>query len=341
MRIAIVNDLAIAREILRRLVSSVPGYAVAWTAENGADAVRLAAADRPDVILMDLVMPVMDGVEATRRIMAQSPCPILLVTSSVTGNYDRVYEAMGCGGLDAVNTPKLGPGGTLLEGDAILSRLAKVQRARAFSSPVPLAPIQPKESPAAAGRLGKPAMLAIGASTGGPEALVRVLSGLPRAFPAPIVLVQHIAAEYAENLAQWLRSQSGPAVDVARTGEAPEPSRAYLSASNDHLVLRADGTFGYIAEPVDYPYRPSVNVFFDSLISHGPPAGVALLLTGMGTDGAQGLLRLRRHGWYTLAQDEATSVVYGMPKAAKELNAAEAIVSLGDIPARVRVAFGC
>jgi two-component system response regulator WspF len=341
MRIAIVNDLAVAREILRRLVTSAPGFAVAWTAENGAEAVRLAATDRPDAILMDLVMPVMDGVEATRRIMALSPCPILLVTSSVTGNYGRVYEAMGCGGLDAVNTPKLGPGGTILEGDAILSRLAKLQRARAFASPAPLGEAPPQATSAAGSRTGKPLMLAIGASTGGPEALVRILSGLPRDFPAPIILVQHIAAEYADNLAQWLRSQSGLAVDVARAGEGPRPSHAYLSASNDHLVLRADGTFGYVAEPVDYPYRPSVNAFFESLIRHGPTRGVAVLLTGMGSDGAQGLLRLRRHGWQTFAQDEASSVVYGMPKAAKDLNAAEAEVSLGDMATRVRVAFAC
>jgi two-component system, chemotaxis family, response regulator WspF len=338
MRIAIVNDLAIAREILRRLIASVPGYTIAWTAENGAEAVRLAAADRPDAILMDLLMPVMDGVEATRRIMAQSPCPILLVTSSVTGNYDRVYEAMGCGGLDAVNTPKLGAGGTLLEGDAILVRLAKLQRAKGFTAAAPgLAPSI--HSGVSGTRLGKPSMLVIGASTGGPEALVRVLSGLPKNFPAPIVLIQHIAAEYAANLAQWLQSQSGLPVQVAKPGDAPMPSRVYLSASDDHLVLRADSTFAYVAEPTDYPYRPSVNVFFESLIRHGPARGVAVLLTGMGTDGAQGLLRLRTHGWHTLAQDEASCVVYGMPKAAKDLNAAASVAPLTDIAAQIRAAF--
>src|SRR5215207_7631806 len=112
MRIAIVNDLALAREVLRRLVLSVPGHAIAWTAEHGEEAVHKAAADRPDIILMDLVMPVLDGVEATRRIMAASPCPILLVTSSVTGNFNMVYKAMGHGGLDAVNTPTFQPDGS-------------------------------------------------------------------------------------------------------------------------------------------------------------------------------------------------------------------------------------
>src|SRR3954467_14700659 len=127
MRIAIVNDLALARAVLRRLVESVPGNAVAWTAADGAEAVRMAAADRPDAILMDLVMPVMDGAEATRRIMAVSPCPILVVTASVGANFGKVYEALGAGGLDAVKTPTFGPGGSVQDGEAILERLAKLE----------------------------------------------------------------------------------------------------------------------------------------------------------------------------------------------------------------------
>src|SRR5262245_17047618 len=131
MRVAIVNDLALAREVLRRLVVGAPGYSIAWTAVDGAEAVRRAAEDRPDVILMDLVMPVMDGVEATRRIMAATPCPILLVTSSVTGNFNLVYRAMGHGGLDAVNTPTLGSDGKVKDSEGLLSRIARLDRARA------------------------------------------------------------------------------------------------------------------------------------------------------------------------------------------------------------------
>src|SRR5262249_1624873 len=130
MRVAIVNDLALAREVLRRLVIGVPGFSVAWTAADGAQAVRRAAPDPPDVVLMDLVMPVMDGVEATRRIMAESPCPILLVTSSVSGNFNLVYQAMGHGGLDAVNTPTFGPDGTVKDGESLLARLAKLDHAK-------------------------------------------------------------------------------------------------------------------------------------------------------------------------------------------------------------------
>src|SRR5262249_20482357 len=129
MRIAIVNDLMLARALLRRLAESVRGYAVAWTAAEGEEAVRRATTDRPDAILMDLVMPVMDGAEATRRIMAASPCPILVVTASLGANFGKVYEALGAGGLDAVKTPALGPGGRVQGGEAILERLAKLERA--------------------------------------------------------------------------------------------------------------------------------------------------------------------------------------------------------------------
>src|SRR4051812_15322695 len=128
MRIAIVNDLALAREVLRRLVESVPTYTVAWTAADGAEAVRRAAADRPDAILMDLVMPVLDGAEATRQIMATAPCPILIVTASLGANFGRVYEALGAGGLDAVRTPTFGAGGQIIGGAALLDRLAQLAR---------------------------------------------------------------------------------------------------------------------------------------------------------------------------------------------------------------------
>src|SRR5882672_7271870 len=130
MRIAIVNDQRLTREVLRRLVTSVADYTVAWTADDGAEAVRRAAQDRPDVILMDLVMPVMDGVEATRRIMAETPCPVLLVTSSVTGNFNQVYAAMGCGALDAVNTPVCGTDGQIRDGAGLLERLAKLAQTK-------------------------------------------------------------------------------------------------------------------------------------------------------------------------------------------------------------------
>jgi two-component system response regulator WspF len=333
MRVAIVNDLALAREVLRRLVLSVPGYAVAWTAEDGEEAVRKAAQDRPDIILMDLVMPVLDGVEATRRIMAHSPCPILLVTSSVTSNFNMVYRAMGHGGLDAVNTPTLGPDGTVRGGEGALARIAKLARAQqapAWTAPGRLSP--PPVSSAGAPARQLPPVLALGASTGGPEALARIVKALPACFAAAVVIIQHIGADFAPSLARWLEGQSALPVRVAREGDELAPGAVLLAGTEDHLVLRPDRCLAYTPDPVDHPYRPSVDVFFHSLASAWPRPGVAVLLTGMGSDGAQGLLQLRQLGWHTLTQDQASCVVYGMPKAAADLRAACEVLPLAQVP---------
>ena len=214
MRVAIVNDLALAREVLRRLVLSVPGYTIAWTACDGAEAVRKAAADRPDVILMDLIMPVLDGVEATRRIMAENPCPILLVTSSISSNFSKVYEAMGHGGLDAVNTPTLDRAGKVRDGEGLLARLAnlaKSGRAPAASIASCLPVVRP---------VGKgPPLVALGASTGGPEALACIVETFPADFPAAVVIVQHIGADFAPSLVLWLQERrASPRASGERRG---------------------------------------------------------------------------------------------------------------------------
>jgi two-component system response regulator WspF len=339
MRVAIVNDLALAREVLRRLVLSVPGYAVAWTAADGAEAVRRAAADRPDAILMDLVMPALDGVEATRRIMAESPCPILLVTSSVCGNFNKVYEAMGHGGLDAVDTPTLAPDGTVRNGDGLVARLRKIEQAHVA------APLCHVEVPAVPGG-GRPAagpqppLVALGASTGGPEALARVLAALPADLPAAVVVAQHIGAEFAPSLAAWLQGRTRLRVRLATPGDALVPGEVRLAATDDHLVVDAGGRLACTREPASCPYRPSVDALFLSLAAHWPRPGVAALLTGMGTDGARGLGCLREAGWLTLAQDQATSVVYGMPQAAARLGAAARVLPLPDIAGAIVAHLG-
>jgi two-component system response regulator WspF len=323
MRVAIVNDLALAREVLRRLVLSVPGYSVAWVACDGAEAVRRAAADRPDVILMDLVMPVMDGVEATRRIMAENPCPILLVTSSVCSNFEKVYEAMGRGGLDAVDTPTFDREGKIQGGEGLLARLDNLARVGRATP----APVSPPPSDKALPSQG-PIVVALGASTGGPEALARILEAFPADFPAAVVIIQHIGADFAPSLVHWLQDRSRLRVRLARAGDTPTAGVVLVAGSNDHLRLGRDGRLAYTPDPADYPYRPSVDVFFCSLAAGWPRPGVAALLTGMGADGAHGLLQLRHAGWMTLAQDQATSIVYGMPQAAAQFGAACQVLPL-------------
>lgn len=330
MRIGIVNDMALATEALRRVVESKPEYRVAWTAKDGAEAVQRCAKDRPDLILMDLLMPVMNGVEATARIMSQNPVPILVVTATVSGNYSLVYEAMGRGALDAVNTPVLGPHGDIAGGAELLKKIGQVSKFTTSSSRIEaVAPIVAAKSSSSAGP--EFPLVAIGASTGGPQALGEVLSSIPAGTQASFVVVQHITQEFAKGLATWLSERSPLPVIVAETGMLLEPGRVFLAGTNDHLVLRRPRLLEYTPHPVDNPMRPSVDVFFASAGEAWPRPGIAVLLTGMGRDGAAGMLQLKQRGWHTIAQDEASCVVAGMPAAAIRIGAAKTILPLGRI----------
>lgn len=328
MRIAIVNDMILAVEALRRIVVSVPGYELTWVARDGAEAVERCAADTPDLVLMDLIMPVMDGVEATRRIMKDAPCAILVVTATVSGNTSLVFEAMGHGALDAVNTPVLGASGKLEGGEALLAKIATIGKLIGKTPGLRHRRSVPVERTLAE---EVPPLVVIGASTGGPKALADVLSRLPSGFGASIVIVQHVDVQFAPGMAAWLNDQTSLTVRTASEGCRPEVGTALLAGTNDHLILTPGRTLSYSPEPVDFPYRPSVDVFFKSVAAHWPRKGGAALLTGMGRDGAEGLLALRRAGWHTLAQDEASSVVYGMPKAAAEMGAANQILPIQEV----------
>jgi two-component system response regulator WspF len=321
MRIAIVNDLPLAREVLRRVVASGPGLEVAWLAADGAEALEKVRADRPDLVLMDLYMPVMDGAEATRRIMKECPCPILVVTATVQGHIDRVYEAMSHGALDAIDTPSLGKAGEVAGGAALLEKIRRVGRLAQG----------PCRTTMGATSLRLPPLVAIGASTGGPGAIRTVLAGLSGLDHAAILIDQHVDPAFAPGLAAWLAGQSRLPVELIRPGQPPTAGKALLAGTGDHVVLEATGTLAFVVEPRDACYRPSIDVFFRSLAHHAPVPGVAVLLTGMGRDGADGLLELRQRGWYTIAQDEATSIVWGMPRAAVACGAAVDVLPLDAI----------
>ncbi len=329
MRIGIVNDLRLAVESLRRAVATLPGATIAWVAEDGAQAVSMCAQDRPDVVLMDMIMPVMDGVEATRRIMQASPCPILVVTATVEGNAGKVFEALGAGALDAVATPGIAADGRPANAEQLVRKIQAIGVIAGVGRAAPRGPVPPP-APAPGGP-GIAPFVAVGVSTGGPQALATILQSLPGPMPCSMVIVQHIDPTFAPGLAQWLSGESGQRVEIARGGDVLEPARILIAATADHLVIDRAGRLGYTAEPRGEVYRPSVDVFFDSVQAAGAAPGVAVLLTGMGRDGAAGMARLRAAGWHTIAQDRASSVVWGMPGAAVEIGAAAEVLPIGEI----------
>ncbi len=339
MRIAIVNDLKLAQLALSRLVLTADDGEVAWIAEDGEQAVTMCAADVPDLILMDLIMPNLDGVEATRRIMRNSPCPILVVTATVEGNLSKVFHALGAGALDAVSGPTFNADGSLKDHEPVLRKMNTIRR---LTQPVPELKALRKRS--SSGSFPPPSMPAerlvvIGASTGGPQAIVDTITGFSEAFRPAVVVVQHLDEAFVPGLVEWLSRQTGWPAQPIQAGDAPEAGTIHVASSSDHLVMGLSRRMRYEPDPKDLVYRPSVDVFFQSLKRSWPTPGAAALLTGMGQDGAKGLGKLKDAGWGTLAQDEATSVVYGMPKAAAECGAASAVVPIDQMGARIERAW--
>ena len=329
MRIAIVNDVRVAVEVLKRVVEA-GGHQVAWTANDGVEGVDKYRADKPDLILMDLVMPHMDGAEATRQIIQIKQVPILVVTASVAMNFNLATKAMGFGAIDVVLLPEL-RGNPAQDGASLLGRLKNIEeigKGRDRGSSI----IIPKlEKPPVLKGVDTP-LVVIGSSTGGPAALEKIITGLPRDFRAAIMVIQHIGAEFCESFAKWLNRPDSLPVSIAREGSRPTVGQVLVAMSQSHLVIRRDGTLGYSVEPKDNPFVPSVDVFMESCaLNWTGGKGIAGILTGIGRDGAKGLLALKKLGWITFAQDAATSVVYGMPKVAAETGAAQHIIPIGDV----------
>ena len=326
MKIAIVNDMPIAVEAMRRVLLTIPEYQVAWIATGGVEAVAKCAKDTPDLILMDLIMPGMDGVEATRQIMKQSPCAIVIVTANVGQNAAKVFEAMSYGALDAVNTPILGSQGKPdASQTALLRKIATIGKLIGKAPQSHLNLTLNKHQTNFTTPL--PPLIAIGSSTGGPKALATILSRLPADFGAAIAIVQHVDAQFADGMIDWLNQLTPLTVKKASAGDRLEKGIVTVACTNDHLALQSNHTLNYTKDPIDYPYRPSIDVFFKNIAQYWTHKGTAVLLTGMGRDGAEGLKLLRSQGWHTIAQDEASCIVYGMPRAAVELNAAVEVLN--------------
>lgn len=320
MRIGIVNDEAVAVEVLRRALNAAPELSIAWVARDGAEAVAKCASDPADVVLMDLLMPVMDGVEATRRIMAATPCAILIVTGDVTRNTSKIFAAMGAGAVDVVATPTLAS--QEASTSALMSRIRLVGKLGIprFQTP--------RSVPQQRGAADLAGLVAIGASAGGPPAVARVLRDLAPELRVAVLVVQHVDAEFVDSMADWFGSQSSFPVRIAREGDVPQPGQVYVAGGDMHLVMRPGGTLGYEREPSDALYRPSADVLFNTVAANWRGLVAGVVLSGMGRDGTAGLITLKALGARTVAQDAATSAVYGMPRAAAEANAATDVLAL-------------
>lgn len=333
MRIAIVNDMLLAVECLRRALEASGKHQLAWIACDGEEALQKALNDPPDLILMDLFMPKMGGVEATQEIMRRKPCPILIVTGDIDQHAGAAFEAMGAGALDAISTPifsDVNPSGPARD---LVSKIDTIERLSRYQSvQLPSARTQSEEHVASS---EVPPLVVIGASSGGPQALAELLGKIPREPAAAFVVVQHVDAQFAPALAQWLGERTDLRVATVKEGDVPAAGSVLIAATDDHLILDEKQTLRYTAWPLDNVFRPSVDVFFRTVTRNWREPVLGILLTGMGYDGAEGLLELKTAGHLTLAQDEASCAVFGMPKAALEAGAAVKAVPLSEMGAEI------
>jgi two-component system chemotaxis response regulator CheB len=341
IRVLIVDDSLVAREMLSQILSSDPGIEVIGVAADGAEAIDTVARTRPDLVTMDIHMPRLDGIQATEHIMAFTPTPILVVSSSVHGEgTGRAFDALGAGALEVIKKPEPQDwadlqriGREVIRKVKILSRVKVITHVRGRRTSIHETSAA---KPEGRGRRGRVQLVAIGSSTGGPTALLEVLGRLPKEFPVPIVIAQHIADGFVPGLVSWLNAGCAIRVAAASDRGSLEPGCAYFAPTG--LNLEVDGLTTRFRDPLGGQlYIPSADTLFESVARSMRDRAVGVLLTGMGADGARGLKRLRDLGAGTIAQDEATSTVYGMPKAAFELGAAEKVLPVQEIAAELQL----
>ena len=337
IRILVVDDSSFMRGALVRMIERDPRCKVIDTAANGREGVEKAKALRPDVITMDVEMPEMNGIDALREIMATVKTPVLMVSTLTEAGAKTTIEALELGAVDFI--PKafgdkersIFRGGETLH-EKLLAAAGVSSVGAAAPAPKPITPITPARGPKPT-RVAAKAVV-IGSSTGGPKALQVVLRALPKNLPVPVLVAQHMPAQFTLALANRLNETCAIEVAEAKAGDMPVPGKAYIAQGGMNMRLMPDGI--HIDEDKgESVYHPSVDVLADSVRAvHGNQV-LAVMLTGMGNDGTRAYVELKRAGAYVLAQDAATSVVYGMPKAVYEAGAVDEVLSLDEIGARV------
>ncbi|MGE0434220.1 MAG: chemotaxis-specific protein-glutamate methyltransferase CheB [Planctomycetota bacterium] len=346
VRVLVVDDSTTIREFLAEAIDDDPRFVVVGKAANGEQAIELVEKLRPDVVLLDMVMPKLDGAGVTEWVMANRPTPILVCSASMNrGEVFRTCDALDRGAVDVIEKP----GGSHDSPDFVprlLSALQTVSRIRVISRPRGLRPALPVASSPSAlpsppqGDLprGPFDLIAIAASTGGPGALSRLLAAIED-VPLPVAIVLHLDAAFGSGFADWLGTQVRRKVTFATSGQALGGRNAVVAPGGKHLELR--DRHWHLSDAAERNFcRPSADVLFESLARDTTLRVIGCVLTGMGADGASGLLALRRAGALTLVQDEATSLVFGMPSAAINAGAAQRVLPLQEFGAAIRAAIG-
>lgn len=337
VKIIIVDDSPVVLAILKKIFSASPDLLIAGTGRNGLEGLELLKMHNPDVICTDLHMPEMDGLEFIRRVMETNPKPMLVISTAVSDAGDKnVFQLLEAGALDVFPKPSGGREEDYERISAHLVSKVKLLKSVPVFKKIRKTPLT--SSPSSHSTTFMPALsekefkfVAVGASTGGPNALQSVFSGLPKDFRAPILCVQHISPGFQDSLISWLSSTCRLRITVMEENSLPEAGVIYFPPEGKHMTVNSQGRLVSSTEPGYNGHCPSVNVLFKSLGKYFASKTLAVLLTGMGDDGAMGLLTIRQFGGTTIAEAESSCVVYGMPRVANEIGAAEMVLPLGRI----------
>jgi two-component system chemotaxis response regulator CheB len=333
LKVLIVDDSPTARQLMTHIVSAAPDMHVVGEAFNGNQAVKLTLDLHPDIILMDIVMPGMNGLEATREIMNAMPTPIVMTSASLENDEtDVAFQAIRLGALSVLKKP-VGPKNP----DYPAQSAALVNTVRALAGVRVIhhqkqgeAVRHPDVKTSLSKGQAQPEIVAIAASTGGPAALSEIFKGLPANFALPVVVVQHISPEFLPSLVEWLGTITSLRIEIARAGDQPLPEHIYFAPGDAHLRLSKRRRFE-LDRLVKTSYIPSGDILLESIATSYGSSAIGVVLTGMGNDGARGLQAMHNIGAHTIAQDEATSVIFGMPQEAIALGAAAAVLPIQEI----------
>lgn len=365
IRVVVVDDSAVMRRFITNMLQRDPAIQVVGTASNGREAIEVVQQLRPDVVTMDVRMPVMDGVATTEHLMAYCPTPILVLTASLASyDVDITFKMLGAGALEVVEKPR-GSNPQALEHAArdlvrrvkILSRVKVVThlrgRRRTFNDGTPSPPashnhqatLPTEQSRDSVALSSIPAstsasdsslcpVVVIGASTGGPRIIHQIIAGLPRSFPAAVLIVQHIAEGFSEGMAEWLASAGTLPVHIAQEGAPVRPGEALIAPDRRNMLVTSQGTIHLSDAPL-LMQRPSIDITMQAIADVYRSRAIGVLLTGMGRDGAYGMLSLYRRNAYTIVQDEASCAIFGMPRAAIQLGAVREVLPPNAIAPRL------
>lgn len=337
IRVLIVDDSASVRELLSGFISDQEDMEVAGMATSGAEALAMVKKLRPDVVTMDIHLPDMDGFRVTRRIMEEYPLPIVIISSVVSSSdAEAGFRALDCGALILMDKPAFNDPDFKESMDDIIHTVrlmseVRVVRRRArveFPSPARSGDRGMEDSLSGVGGIK---VVCIGVSTGGPQALKKVFEVLPESFPVPILVVQHMSKGFLEGMVNWLDSVVPLKVKTAVSGEKVRAGTIYFAPEDKHMLINPDMVISLSSSGPEEGIRPSAGVLFSSVARNIGSGTIGLIMTGMGRDGAAGLLEMRESGGYTIAQDRESSIVFGMPGEAVRIGAARKVLPLESI----------